>query len=164
VNAADGPVFDRVSRLLRAIKEIVSSIYWMAILGSVAFTCLYALHDLRTLGWICVAGFACGLAFHLEDSIYGKRYFESLSGYGYRIENDELLKVDIDGDVVARIDLNGQFVVDIPYRGNGAGIVRVRQDEETLEMPSTADGSEYIARSVLGIRQWPPDSIGTLPF
>jgi hypothetical protein len=164
MNDAKGPIFDRLSGVSRAAKEIVSSIYTMAMAGSVAFACLYALGEFRTVGWICAAVTAVGLAFHLEDSIYGKRYFESLSGYRYRLDDGELLKVDLDGSVVARIDLEGEFVVDIPYRGQGRGIVRVRQNRETLEMPSTADGAEQIARSVLGIRQWPPDSIGTLPF
>ena len=164
MNDSGGPIFDRLSRVLRAIKETVSSVYLMAMLGSVAFACLYYVDAFHTLGWICAAGCAAGLLFHLEDSIYGKRYFESLSGYRYQVEDSELLKVDIDGCVVERINLKADYVVDIPYRGNGVGIVRVCQGEEILEMPSTADGAEHIARSVLGIRQWPPDAIGTLPF
>ena len=158
-----GPVRRRTSRVLRAVKEIVSSVYFLTLTGSIAFTCLVLLQEARTVGWVFAAFTACGLIFLLEDSIYGGRKIGSLSGYQYRLEQNQLLQIDIVGNVEVSIDLASDYVVDIPYRSSGFGIVRVRQNEAVFEMPSSAEGAEFIARTVLGIRQWPPDSIGRLP-
>lgn len=145
-------------RLVRKVRDVISNIYVLMAVGSVALALILLFDTAGLFFWILLGFLFLGSFSVLEDSVDLSRRLSALSGYRYRVEDRQLVQVDMDGAAMARIDLDADFEVDVPHRGNGVGIVRVRQGMEVLEMPSSADGAEAIARNTLGITKWPPDA------
>jgi len=151
--------FTRFSeRLVRHIRDFVSNIYVLMAVGSVALALIFMFDTGDLLVWVLFGLLLLGVVSALEDGSELNRKLAGLSGYRYRVEDRQLLQLDVDDYTLARIDLDEDFDVDVPFRGNGVGVVRVRQGMEIFEMPSSADGAEAIARNTLGITKWPPDA------
>lgn len=145
-------------RLVRQIRDFISNIYVLVAVGSLALALIFLFDSAGVFSWILLGLLFLGSFSVLEDGFELNRRLSALSGYRYRVEGRQLLQLDMDDYPMARIDLDEDFEVDIPHRGNGVGVVRVRQGMEIFEMPSSADGAEAIARTTLGITRWPPDA------
>ena len=145
-------------RFVRHIRDFLSNIYVLMAVGSVALALIFMFDTAGLFLWILVGLLFLGAFSAIEDGSDLNRKLVALSGYRYRVEDRQLLQLDADDYPMARIDLGQDFEVDVSHRGNGVGVVRVRQGMEIFEMPSSADGAEAIARNTLGITKWPPDA------
>ena len=149
-SSAEQGVWNRFARASTSVPFLVFA-------GSLILGLGLVLDELLiTLALLVLGAVVAGLTLSRPEPGLGYHHIQSLDNLLVRKDSDYLVQETRAGLILARIDLRQKYDISIPHIDGKVSVIRVSQDSEELDFPSTLPEAEYIWRDCLGQKTWPP--------